>query len=78
MDELFLPGVPVDLVRQAFAAAPGNEITGGKFASPESSTAMAAHTFGFFLNRTGDLPLPPECKRENPSDLSIETEVNIP
>ena len=78
MDELFLPGVPADLVRQAFDAAPGNEITSGKFANPESSAALAANTFGFFLNRRGDLPLPSECQDETPRDVSIETEVRFP
>lgn len=56
MSEQFLPGIPVQLVRAAYAAAPGNEIDSGKFASPESSAALVANTFGFFLDRPADLP----------------------
>jgi len=56
MDELFLPGLPVDLIRAAYAGAPGNEIESGKLASPESSAALAANTFGLFLDRPAQLP----------------------
>ena len=41
-----LPGLPVDLIRACYATASGNEITSGKFASPESSSALAANTSG--------------------------------
>ena len=56
MKNAFLPGVPAELVVAAYAAAPGNEIESGKFLSPESSAALAANTFGFFLDRPSDLP----------------------
>ncbi|MQA66903.1 MAG: hypothetical protein GEU76_13550 [Alphaproteobacteria bacterium] len=52
----FLPGVPADRVRAAYAAAPGNEFDSGKFASKESSAALAANAFGYFLERASDLP----------------------
>jgi hypothetical protein len=54
--EELLPGVPLHLVRAAYAAAPGNEIASGKFASPESSSALVANTFGLFLDRPTDMP----------------------
>ena len=41
--------------------AQGNEITSGKFDSPESSAALATNTFGFFLNRPDILPPLPTC-----------------
>jgi hypothetical protein len=41
-----LPGLPGELIRACYAAAPGNEIASAKFASPESSAALAASTFG--------------------------------
>jgi hypothetical protein len=56
VSEDFLPGISAQLVRAAYAAAPGNEIDSGKFASPESSAALVANTFGFFLDRPADLP----------------------
>lgn len=52
----FLPGLPVDLIRAAYAGAPGNELESGKFASPESSAALVANTFGLFLDRPSDVP----------------------
>lgn len=52
----FLPGVPEEKVRTAFDRAGGNEIASGKFASPESSAALAANGFGWFLDRPGALP----------------------
>lgn len=64
MDEAFLPGLPVDLIRAVYAAAPGNEIESGKFASPESSAALAANTFGLFLDRPGDLPPLPRTEHD--------------
>ena len=62
MADRFLPGVPVRQVETMFNAAPGNEIASGKFDSPESSAALAANTFGFFLNRPDDLPPLPGCE----------------
>lgn len=59
MSDPFLPGVPAHLVRAAFDAAPGNEIASGKFASPESSSALAANAFGFFLDKPALLPALP-------------------
>ena len=36
--------------------AGGNEIVSGKLNSPESSTALAANAFGWFLERPSELP----------------------
>lgn len=56
MSELFLPGVPEHLVRQALEKAGGNELASGKFASPESSAALAVNGFGWFVERPDLLP----------------------
>ena len=56
MSELFLPGVPADLVRLSLDRAGGNELAAGKFASPESSAALAANGFGWFIERPSLLP----------------------
>ena len=55
-DSLFLPGIPVARVIAAFARAGGQEIESGKLASPESSAALAANCFGWFMERPADLP----------------------
>ena len=55
-DDLFLPGLPVGIIRTAYLDAPGNEIESGKFASPESSAALVANAFGLFLDDPAALP----------------------
>jgi hypothetical protein len=54
-----LPGVPADLILEIYGRAPGNEIASGKFASPESSAALAANTFGPFVARPAEVQPPP-------------------
>jgi hypothetical protein len=51
-----LPGLPAELILAAYAAAAGKEIESGKLANPESSAALVANAFGFFLNRPALLP----------------------
>ncbi|WP_439817264.1 PGN_0703 family putative restriction endonuclease [Zavarzinia sp. CC-PAN008] len=55
-DPQFLPGVPVAHVLDRLARAGGKEIETGKFASPDSSAALAVNTFGWFAHRPADLP----------------------
>ena len=80
MTERFLPGVPRIQIEAMFNAAPGNEITTGKFDSPESSAALVANTFGFFLNRPEDLPPLLGCEfLKWPADsLTLERTVRLP
>src|SRR5947209_2825083 len=75
-----LPGLPVDRILACYAAAPGNEIESGKFFSPESSAALAANTFGYFLNRLADLPPLPGCPKLGwpACDLGLEAIVRFP
>jgi hypothetical protein len=61
VQDALLPGIPLDRIVACYRAAGGNEIESGKFASPESSAALAANTFGFFLDRASDLPALPGC-----------------
>ncbi|MEO5350388.1 MAG: hypothetical protein H7836_12170 [Magnetococcus sp. YQC-3] len=79
-EEYFLPGLPVDLIRACYDAAPGDEIRSGKFASPESSSALVANTFGYFLNRPSTLPILPKCQNMGWPAVSIalEKEVRFP
>ncbi|MEN3974291.1 hypothetical protein [Emcibacter sp. SYSU 3D8] len=56
--------LPAERILAEYASAPGNEIASGKFVSKESSAALAANTFGLFLDHPGDLPRLPgteEC-----------------
>ena len=80
MCERFLPGVPGEQIREIYDAASGNEIATGKFDSPESSAALAANAFGFFLNRPDDLPPLPGCEGvEWPAtSLALEETVRFP
>jgi len=78
--------VPGSEIESILNAAPGNEIASGKFDSPESSAALAANAFGFFLRRASDLPALPGCKKDKKDkkemwpaqSLSIEAMLRFP
>lgn len=80
MTDRFLPGVPGPEIEEIFNTAAGNEIATGKFDSPESSAALAANAFGFFLNRPQDLPPLPDCDRVvwPARSLALEATVRFP
>jgi hypothetical protein len=59
LEGLVVPGLPVELIRRAYEGAPGDEIGSGKFANPESSAALVANAFGFFLDKERALPALP-------------------
>ena len=73
----FLPGVPGREIENIFNSAVGNEISSGKFDSPESSAALAANAFGFFLKSASRLPPLPGCENENWPARSIDLEATI-
>ena len=80
MTDRWLPGVPGQEIEQILNAAPGNEITSGKFDNPASSAALATNTFGFFLNRAKDLPPLPDCNwvAWPAGSLALEATVHFP
>lgn len=80
MTDRYLPGVPGPEIEKIFNAAPGNEIAAGKFDNPESSAALAANAFGFFLKRPRALPPLPGCSEEEwpASLLQIEKTLRLP
>ncbi len=49
-----LPHLPIEAILAAFEKAGGGEIKSGKFESLESSAALAANAFGYFLSSTGN------------------------
>lgn len=77
---IFLPGVPEPLVRDAFARAGGNEIATGKFASTQSSAALAANGIGWFLERPAALPPFPGLDDLDwpAATVSLEREMRFP
>ncbi|MCP5385462.1 MAG: hypothetical protein H6916_01415 [Novosphingobium sp.] len=77
---IFLPGVPEDRIRAIFGRAAGNEIESGKFGSRQSSAALAANGFGWFLDRPAELPMfPPLADLPGPvSSVEVEREIRFP
>lgn len=78
MDRL-LPGVPAH-VERIYADAPGNEIASGKFDNPESSAALVANAFGFFLEQANALPPLPglEIAGWLAKQLALEAKLHMP
>lgn len=74
----FLPGLPVDALLAALRRSPGNELDSGKFASPDSSSALAVNAFGWFLERPADLPPLPGVPMGRPEAVEIEAEMRFP
>ena len=54
--DYLLPGVALDRITEALGKAAGQELTSGKFGSPQSSSALAVNGFGAFLENPGLLP----------------------
>jgi hypothetical protein len=74
----FLPGVPSQAVLAALRRSPGSELASGKFDSPESSAALVANAFGWFLDRPTALPLLPGVPMGPPDSVEIEAEMRFP
>ncbi|MFM7335599.1 MAG: PGN_0703 family putative restriction endonuclease [Tabrizicola sp.] len=74
----FLPGVPVDAVLAALRRSSGSELASGKFDSPESSAALVANAFGWFLDRPTALPPLPGVPMGPPEAVEIEAEMRFP
>jgi hypothetical protein len=77
-DPVFLPGVPADAVLAALRRSPGNELASGKFDNPDSSAALVANAFGWFLGRPKSLPPLPGVPMGQPDDVQIEAEMRFP
>jgi len=55
-EEGLLSYLPREPILEAFDRSPGNEIKSGKFLNPELSAALAAKTFGYFIDKPERLP----------------------
>lgn len=78
IDPDFLPGVPAAAVLTALRRSPGNELTTGKFNSPDSSAALVANAFGWFLDRPDALPPLPDVPMGQPEAVEVEAELRFP
>jgi hypothetical protein len=77
--EEFLPGVPAAHIVARLSRAGGDEIGRGKFANPDSSAALACNTFGWFIERQGELPpLPGMLPRASVSRVDVEYSPRFP
>jgi hypothetical protein len=74
----FLPDLPVAGILACLRRAPGNEINSGKFDGPESSAALVANAFGWFLNRADDLPPLPGVPAGQVASVTLEAEMRYP
>ena len=74
----FLPDLPVDKILACFARSPGSELKSGKFDSPESSAALVANTFGWFLERPALLPAFVGLGGNPAFSVTLEAEMRFP
>lgn len=74
----FLPDLPVDGILECLKRSPGHEIRSGKFDSPESSAALVANAFGWFLNRPLVLPPLPGVPAGQVETVTLEAEMRYP
>ena len=72
-DLSFLPGVAADAVLAALARLPGSD-----FDSPDSSSALVANTFGWFLTRPRQLLPLPGVPMGLPETVELGTEMQLP
>lgn len=73
-----LPHLPEDLILAALARSPGNEVKSGKIDSPDSSSALVANAFGWFLDSPGTLPPLPGVPMGQVEGVDLEAEMRFP
>ncbi|MDO9637421.1 MAG: hypothetical protein Q7J44_02660 [Pseudotabrizicola sp.] len=74
----FLPDLPETLIHEALSRAPGNELRSGKFDGAESSSALIANAFGWFLERPGTLPPLPGVPAGAVEAVDLAAEMRFP
>jgi hypothetical protein len=73
IDPSFLPGVPADAVLAALGRLPGSDLD-----SPDSSSALVANTFGWFLTRARLLLPFPGVPMGPPETVELGVEMQLP
>lgn len=77
--DALLDHLPRDRILARYESAGGDELTSGKFTNPESSAALAANAFGFFLQRPELLALPiPEIRPGEATEVQLEVQMRFP
>ena len=74
----FLPDLPEARIVDALSRSPGNEVRSGKFDSAESSSALVANAFGWFLERPGILPPLPGVPAGAVESVDLAVEMRFP
>lgn len=74
----FLPHLAGPRILAALMRAPGNEIKSGKFDSAESSSALVANAFGYFIDRPEALPSFPGLGGNPAYAVTLEAEMRFP
>ncbi|NEX44826.1 PGN_0703 family putative restriction endonuclease [Pseudotabrizicola algicola] len=74
----FLPDLPEARILEALQRAPGNELRSGKFDAAESSAALVANAFGWFLERPAALPPLPGVPAGAVQAVELEMEMRFP
>lgn len=69
--------LPTALILAAYRKAAGRELDGGKADSAESSSALVANTFGYFLERPEELPPLPGLPSAGWPANSVQLEANV-
>ncbi len=72
-DPVFLPGVPAEAVHASLGRLPGSD-----FDSPDSSSALVANTFGWFLDRPRQLLPLPGVPMGLPETVELGVEMQLP
>lgn len=72
-DTAFLPGVPAEAVLASLGRLPGSD-----FDSPDSSSALVANTFGWFLDRPRQLLPLPGVPMGLPEMVELGVEMQLP
>jgi hypothetical protein len=80
MKDWFLPGLDGERISDFYRGAPGNEFDSGKFGHPDSSAALVANAFGFFLDAPHTLPPLPGIAPGDwaPAAITLETILRFP
>lgn len=74
----FLPDLPEAGILDCLQRSPGHEIRTGKFDGPESSAALVANAFGWFLNRAALMPPLPGVPSGQVNSVTLEAEMRFP
>lgn len=74
----FLPDLPEARIVEALSRSPGHELRTGKFDSAESSAALVANGFGWFLERPAELPPLPGVPAGAVQSVDLEVEMRFP